>query len=141
MRRSFRLVALGLFVVSGACYHQVVRTGRPAGTTVVDRQWVSTWLWGLVPATDIDVRGECPSGVAVVETQQTFMNGLVGGLTLGIYTPQAVRITCASGGTSLGPIGGEFVVDSGATAEERADVIQAAITAADRTNLPVVVRF
>lgn len=142
MGRPFRLATLALLVmISAACYHQIVRTGRPAGTTVIDRPWVSTWLWGLVPAKDIDVRQECPSGVAIVETQQSFVNGLVGALTLGIYTPQRVRVTCASAGTSLGRVGGEFVIENGASAEQRTEVFGAAVAAAERTDLPVVVRF
>lgn len=141
MRRSPRLLVLGLLLLSAACYHQVVRTGRPAGATVVDLPWVSTWLWGLVPATDINVTAQCPSGVAVVETEQSFLNSLVGLLTLGIYTPQHVRVTCASAGTSLRRVGGDILVAKDASPEERAEVFEAAIAAADRTNLPVLVRF
>jgi hypothetical protein len=62
----------------------------------VEKQYVATWLWGLVPAAPVDVRQSCLSGVATVETQQTFMNGLVGVVTLGIYSPQSLRVTCAS---------------------------------------------
>ncbi len=39
---------------------------------------------------------ECPGGVARVETQQSFVNGLVGTLTSGIYTPLQVTTTCAN---------------------------------------------
>jgi len=141
MRRPPRLLALAVLFLSAACYHQVVRTGRPAGTTVVDLPWVSTWLWGLVPATDINVTPQCPSGVAVVETEQSFANGLVGLITLGIYTPQHVRVTCASGGTSLRRLGADMLVAKDASPEERAKAFEEAIAAADRTNLPVVVRF
>jgi hypothetical protein len=141
MRRPPRLLVLGLLLLSAACYHQIVRTGRPAGTTVVDLPWVSTWLWGLVPAADINVTPQCPSGVAIVETEQSFVNSLVGIITLGIYTPQHVRVTCASAGTSLRRIGGDIVLAKDASPEERADAFEAAIAAADRTNLPVVVRF
>ena len=49
-----------------------------------------------MPATPIDVRTQCPNGVAFVDTQMTFLNGLVSGLTFGIFTPRAVSITCAS---------------------------------------------
>jgi Bor protein len=141
MRKPPRLLVLGLALVSLACYHQIVRTGRPAGTTVVDMPWVSSWLWGLVPAEDLNVSPQCPSGVAVVETEQSFANGFVGLITLGIYTPQHVRITCASGGTSLRHVGGDIFVAKDASPEERAEAFRAAIAAAERTNLPVVVRF
>jgi hypothetical protein len=141
MRRSPRLLVFGILLVSAACYHQVVRTGRPVGTTVVDMPWVSTWLFGLVGAPDISVTSQCPTGVAVVETEQSFLNSLVGGLTLGIWTPQHVRVTCASGGSALGRVGGTIVVAKDASPEERAAAFEAAVAAADRTNLPIVVRF
>jgi hypothetical protein len=141
MRRPLGLLALGLLLASGACYHQVVRTGRPVGTTVVDLPWVSTWFWGLVPATDINVRPQCPSGVALVETEQSFANSFVGIITLGIYAPQHVRVTCASAGTSLGRVGADILVAQDASPEAWTEAFEAAIAAADRTDLPVVVRF
>lgn len=52
--------------------------------------------WGIVAATPIDVRQTCTSGVATIETQQTCMNGFVGLLTLGIYSPQSLRVTSAN---------------------------------------------
>jgi hypothetical protein len=62
----------------------------------VSHPWTATWLWGLVPAEEINVTSECQNGVATVETQQSFVNGLVSALTLGIYAPRDVKITCAS---------------------------------------------
>ena len=94
LRRTALLAAA--VVLSTACFHQTMHSGLTPSTTVVEKQFVATWLWGIVPATPIDTRQSCPSGVATVETQQTFMNGFVGVLTLGIYSPQSVRITCAS---------------------------------------------
>jgi Bor protein len=83
-------------LATSACFHQTIQSGLTPATTVIERPFVATWLWGLVPAEPIDTRQSCGSGVATVETQQSFMNGLVGALTLGIYSPQRVRITCAS---------------------------------------------
>lgn len=90
------VLCMVLLVTSG-CYRQVVQTGRTPAATVIDRPWTSTWLWGLVPATPIDVTSQCRSGIATVVTEQSFMNGLVGLLTLGIYSPRHVTITCATG--------------------------------------------
>jgi hypothetical protein len=96
MKRFPRIAALvGLALLAG-CYHQVVQTGRAPGPVVVSHPWTATWLWGLVPAEEINVTSQCPNGVATVETQQSFLNGLVGGLTLGIYAPRDVQITCAA---------------------------------------------
>jgi hypothetical protein len=38
-----------------------------------------------------------------VETEHSFLNGLVGALTLGIYTPMHLTVTCASGATAEVP--------------------------------------
>src|SRR3954451_16538370 len=99
IRKSWLRASLLALLTTG-CFHQVVNTGRTPGTTVVDKPWVSTWLWGLVAAQPIDARQQCPSGVALVTTEQSFANGVVAVVTLGIYTPQHVTIACASGGTA-----------------------------------------
>lgn len=129
-------VALGL-AVSG-CFHQVVQTGRTPGTTVVEKPWTATWLWGLVPASPIDVTTNCPGGIATVETKQSFMNGLVGVLTLGIFTPRDVKVTCASG-TARGSGMKEFIVARSASQDEKAEVIAEAIAESARSQQPVLV--
>lgn len=97
--RRFRWggAVVAALMLSG-CFHQVVTTGRPAGATKVDKPWTSTWIFGLVEAQPIDVRQECASGVAIVESKASFMNGLVSMLTLGIWTPVHVTVTCSGGG-------------------------------------------
>jgi anti-sigma factor RsiW len=90
-------VLCAVLLVTSACFRQVVQTGRTPAATVIDRPWTHTWLWGLVPASPIDVTSQCRSGIATVVTEQSFMNGLVGLLTIGIYSPRHVTITCATG--------------------------------------------
>ena len=137
MRYSGSLaVALGL-TLSG-CFHQVVQTGRTPGTTVVKKPWTATWLWGIVPAKPIDVTRDCPSGIATVETKQTFMNGLVGAVTLGIFTPRDVTVTCASG-TARGIGMKEFIVARDASQDEKARVLADAIEESARSQQPVLV--
>ena len=139
--RFLKPVALMLSLVAATgCYHQVIRSGKAPGTKVVEKPWTATWLWGLVPATPIDVTSQCQSGVAIVETQQSFVNGLVGGLTLGIYTPRTVKVTCASG-SALAPGLKEFFVAHGASVEARESLTLQAIAESDRLGQPVVVRF
>ncbi|MFN8580306.1 MAG: hypothetical protein U0163_04920 [Gemmatimonadaceae bacterium] len=79
--RSRAGALVGLLMTVG-CYHQVVQTGLPAGDKKIERPWTATWIFGLVPAQPIDVRKECASGVAYVDTQMTFANGLVSALPL-----------------------------------------------------------
>jgi hypothetical protein len=131
-----------LALCTTGCFHQVVNTGRTPGTTVVDKPWVSTWLWGLVAAQPIDARQQCPSGVAAITTEQSFVNGLVALVTVGIYTPQHVTITCASGGTASLPRGAkEFQIPSNASAEQRTTIMNQAVESAVETGAPSVLRF
>lgn len=134
-------VAAGL-LTSTACYHAVVETGRPAGSTVVTKPWVPTWIFGLVPAKEIDVAAECPGGIAKVETQQTFANGLVGLVTLGLFTPQSATITCAAGRSgSLDRAGERVIAATGDTPAARAAAVAAATEESLRTHAPVFVQF
>lgn len=137
-----QLLALAaMAVASTACYHQVVNTGRAASTTVVDKPWVPTFIFGLVEAKPIDVRAQCSQGVAVVTTEQSFLNGLVGALTVGIFTPQHVTVTCASSTSLLPDHRTEIHVADTATAAERADALERAVTQSRENNETVVVRF
>ncbi|HEX8944128.1 MAG TPA: hypothetical protein VF785_13405 [Gemmatimonadaceae bacterium] len=139
-RKRWSSLALVAFLGTG-CFHQIVQTGQAAGPTVIDKQWVPGWLWGLVANDDVDVRRDCPMGVATVETEQSFVNGLASLVTLGIYTPQHVRITCASRSASLPPGMRELTIPVGATKEAELDVVRQAIEVSAETNAPVALRF
>jgi hypothetical protein len=130
-------VAAAVLVLPG-CYHQVVRTGAAPGTVTVERPWTATYFFGLVPATAINTAAECPAGVAVVETEQSFLNGLVGALTLGIYTPQTVSITCAAAASAM-TTARQIVVPADAGMDDRAAGIRAAIDLAQMTGETVAV--
>jgi hypothetical protein len=135
--RPLAILLVTTFVATG-CYHQVVATGATPGGTVIERPWTATYVFGLVPAEAISTAAECPSGVAIVETQQTFPNGLVGVLTLGIYTPQTVRITCAASGAGIGGSRG-IDVAANASLDEKATAVRRAIDLAHRTGESVAV--
>jgi hypothetical protein len=137
--RSCFSLLVSACLLSG-CFHQIVQTGRAPGNTVVERPWTATWLWGLVPAEEISTIAQCPSGVATIETQQSFLNGLVGMLTLGIYTPQEVKVTCAAGSAGL-PIGRQLQLAPGSSVEQRILMIQQAIALSATTREIVQVRY
>jgi len=140
MMRTRWILAL-LLLASNACYHQVVQTGHTPSSAVVDLPWVKTWLWGLVEAEPIDARPTCATGVAVIETETSFMNGLVGVLTFGIFTPQHVRITCATGTASLPSGASEMRIPINASTEERTAIVSRAVEQAAESHAPVVLRF
>ena len=140
-RSLHSLTAVALLGAAG-CYHAVVETGRQPAPTVVERPWVNTFVFGLVPAPVIDVSAQCPGGIARVETQQTFLNGLVGVLTFGIYTPQSATITCAASRTgALPPSGSATVVAASDSPAARAAAVQVALRRSAASRSPVLVQF
>jgi hypothetical protein len=85
-----------MFISLTGCYHAIVETGATPSTEVIDNSFASSWIYGLVPPSIVSTAERCSNGVAKVETQHTFVNQLVGFLTLGIYTPMQIRVTCAA---------------------------------------------
>ncbi len=97
--RRLAAASLALFALTTtACYHAVVETGRPASATVIDEPWAMSFLFGLVPPKAVNTASQCPNGVAKVETQHSFLNGLVASLTFGLLTPIQITVTCAGSG-------------------------------------------
>jgi putative copper export protein len=89
------LLAASLITLAG-CYHATIETGATPSTEVIHQSFASAWIYGLVPPKTVSTAERCPNGVAKVETQHSFVNQLVGFLTLGIYTPMEIRVTCAA---------------------------------------------
>ncbi len=53
------------------------------------------YFWGLAGETRVDVKEVCgESTVKQMQSQQTFANGFLGVITLGIYAPHSVRVWC-----------------------------------------------
>jgi hypothetical protein len=97
MRRYIPAMVAGA-LLCGACYHVTVITGAPPATTpTIDKQWQNTFVYGLVPPAELSAKEGCAQGVAQVDTERSFLNGLVGAITWSIYTPMHVTVTCASG--------------------------------------------
>lgn len=101
MRTKLLALAVASFALSG-CYHVTVVHSRPgvtqqaaAAPTVVDKPFSHSFVAGLVPPAEVNVKDQCPRGVSKVETRQSLVNGLVGMLTNSLYTPIHVRVTCA----------------------------------------------
>jgi hypothetical protein len=89
----FMILAVGL----AGCYKVTVETGAPAAATSIERPWQMSFAAGLVPPAVIETQAQCPQGIAVVETQRSFLNALAGAVTSSIITPMDVRVTCAQG--------------------------------------------
>jgi len=142
MRRLARAALVAPALALSACYHAVVETGRPAGTTVVTRRFQPGFIYGLVPPPPLNVATECAGGVARVETVHTFVEGLVAAITFGIFTPMSYIVTCASGGASALPAERVINVARGATVEEQgAAFAQAAARASETGDAMYVQQF
>lgn len=91
-----RSLAPAVLLLLSGCFHATVETGATPSTVVIDKPFASAWIYGLVPPSTVSTAEKCPNGVAKVETQESFLNQLVGFLTLGIYTPMHIKVTCAA---------------------------------------------
>jgi hypothetical protein len=88
MKRA--LLAVTLAACSKVTY--VDHTTIPTG--VVASQTGHFFLGGLVGHTAVPVYALCPSGVSRIQSKFTFTDLLLGGLTLGIYTPRTYDVEC-----------------------------------------------
>ena len=134
------LSLLAVVLVASGCYHARVETGLTPSAQVYEQSFASGWVYGLVPPSTVEAGEECPNGVAIVETQLSFVNQLVSALTAGIYTPMHITVTCAAAGSAS--LDAE-AVDIAAGADREA-VSQAFMDAADlavATEQAVLVRF
>jgi len=137
VRRALALTAICL--AASACYHQIVNTGMQPGSTVVSRPWTSTWVWGLVAAKPIDVTQQCPSGIATVSTQMTVPNWFASFITIGIWDPREVTVTCAARSASIG--GPAIDIARNASLADREAAFIAAMQLSERSGQPVAIRF
>ncbi len=88
MNKLIPLVVLSSLALAG-CYRVTVRSNAiPAGPPIEKKAHV--FLFGLVGG-DVDV-GCTP---AMIETKRGFLDWFVGGLSLGLYTPQSTSTYCA----------------------------------------------
>lgn len=133
IRRAAAVVAAFAFT---GCYHAVIQTGRPESSDVISIKWANSFIYGLVPPPVLETASRCTNGVAKVETQHSFLNGLVAVITFGIYTPMQLDVTCSARGTaSAAPV---IKVEQGRTAEQ---ALSEAINMSAEQNTAVYVEF
>lgn len=96
---TYSLAATSHHLVS-PCSHAVANT---AYRFAAARGRTLSFVYGLVPPPMVETAAKCPSGVAQVATQQSFLNGLVSGLTFRHFMPMSIKVTCAASGRSEAP--------------------------------------
>ncbi|MFW2404951.1 MAG: Bor family protein [Gammaproteobacteria bacterium] len=63
------------------------------------------FLWGLVGEERVNVSEVCEGKPAAqMQSQQTFVNGFLGLITLGIYSPHSVKVWCEDAVLSGGEV-------------------------------------
>ena len=113
MSHALKAALVPIVLVFAACWHATIETGLTPSNQVIEKDFASAWIIGLVPPKTLETQAKCPTGVAKVETKLSFLNQLVAFLTLDIYTPMMIKVTCAQGGrASLAP--GTRALDLGA---------------------------
>ena len=133
IRRAAAVVAA--FALTG-CYHAVIQTGRPESTDVISIKWANSFIFGLVPPPIVETASRCTNGVAKVETQHSFLNGIAAIVTFSLYTPMQIDVTCAARGTaSADPV---IKVEQGRTVEQ---AVTEAVRLSSEKDTPVYVQF
>lgn len=96
MKPAKLLCVVVIGVLLSSCYHaQIITDAQPSGE-VIDEPWAHGFIFGLVSPEEIRTANECANGVAQVDTQISFLNGLVSAITFSIYTPMHITVTCAA---------------------------------------------
>jgi Bor protein len=96
MKATFKLFLMSLVVaiLLSSCYTYTTVVGKGAQGTQATTKWNHYVVYGLAPVgvSDPKVLAGGAENYTVV-TKQSFVNGLVAALTLGIYTPTTTIVT------------------------------------------------
>jgi hypothetical protein len=140
MRPRLAVALIGSLLLSAACYRATIDTGLTPSTQVIEKPWAAGWILGLVAPSPVETMSKCPSGVAKVETQLTFVNQLVAWITAYIYTPMSIKVTCAQGGHAAVPPGAtEIKVGHSASPADLEEALRTAVARGAASGQPVYV--
>ncbi len=122
--------AVGVLVVSV----MMITSGAKAQESA--REWATTFVYGVVPAAVASAAAQCRDGLAKVRRGQTPANTLVSLVTLGMFNPITILVTCAN------PLDKAAIdVPADATLDERRNALADAVDESLKTHRPVVVRY
>lgn len=87
-------LAVGMFFASGCFRTTAIIPTYPTAIAETKTLWTNGFFWGSVGDT-VDTGAVCDGRpVTRVTTDRSFGNALVSWVTLGIYTPSRMRVTC-----------------------------------------------
>lgn len=89
-------IVAGLAVLVSACStHTFIVSKQPASSQPALNEMQHFFVSGLAQSQEVNAHKICgENNVAKVQTQQTFLNGFLGFLSQGIYTPRDIRVYC-----------------------------------------------
>jgi hypothetical protein len=134
---SVLLIPILAFAISG-CYSAQVTTDKQPSGQVIEKPWATGFVAGLAtPGAQIDAAQQCSNGVAMVETQVSFLNQLATFVTFNLYSPMSVTVTCAAGGSMSDLQAPDFTVPEEADDATVHDVFRAAAQQSAKAAVPV----
>lgn len=134
------VIPIVAFALSG-CYSAQVTTDKQPSGQVIEKPWATGFIAGLAtPGAQIDAAQQCSNGVAKVETQVSFLNQLATFVTLNLYSPMSVTVTCAAGGSMSDLQAPDFTVPEEADDATAHDVFRAAAQQSAQAAAPVRVK-
>ncbi len=140
MKTKFLFVLVFCVVAISGCYTATIETGLTPSNIMIEENWATGWIYGLVPPKTVETAAKCPQGVAKVVTQLSFLNQLAGALTMGIYTPMTIQVTCAQASeTSLVDPKDAFAVSEDASSKEFRNVFMMAAEKAAKSENEIFV--
>jgi hypothetical protein len=90
--RGVAIVAAGMMLTSCYTYTTVVGDGAKGSSSKTE--WNHYILWGLAPVGVSDAKAMADGADDyTVTTRQSFVNGLISGITFGIYSPTTTTVT------------------------------------------------
>ena len=91
------LLATVILLITGCFNRRLLFKTKPAAVAPKETITHHFFVSGIGQKKTVDAAKICGGAENVVktETQQTFVNGLLGFITLGIYTPLEARVYCS----------------------------------------------
>ena len=134
MRRAIIAVLASVISITSAA--QAQDSTSMAARVTAAKQWATTFVYGVVPAAVAEAAAQCHDGLAKVRRGQTPANTLVTIVSLGMFNPITILVTCAT--PSEKPT---IDVPADATLDERRNALADAVDESLKTHHWVVVRY
>jgi hypothetical protein len=113
-----------------------ITSAAHAQDSTSSKHWATSFVYGIVPATVAEAATQCRDGLAKVRRGQTPVNTLVSIVTLGMFSPITILVTCAT--RSEKPA---IDVPADATLDDRRNALADAVDESLKTHRWVVVRY